>query len=61
MRTVAIQCTDNLMVERGVLLTSTYSTHEFDDGRIAIRAAMSTSIGYHDMIWLPVFTEWFDA
>jgi hypothetical protein len=48
------------MADRGVLLTPIY-TENLKNGDRHIRAAMSTSIGYSNMIWLPVFTEWFDG
>ena len=60
MRTIAIQCTDNRMGERVVLLTPVYCTHAFNDGQIAIRSAMNAVDGHAELIWLPVFTEWWD-
>jgi hypothetical protein len=54
----AMQVTDNDGNDTLVILNPVYSTTAFNDGQVAIKAAMSTSIGYSNMIWLAVFTEW---
>ena len=57
--TVAVRCTDNMMDDRVVILVPIY-TENLEHGDRHIKASMSRYGGYSKMVWLPVFTEWWD-
>ncbi len=60
MRTVAVRCTDNYMDDRVVLLTPIYAENLKYRNR-HIRASMSNGRdGIAVLLWLPIFTEWWN-